>query len=133
MHNRKVTINVQFEFYPEENNGFKEYYQSMSYDLLKSKVKEILDAQFLELPLSDGLWWHFEDAEECKHLRTRSLECYEHGRDCDEIICVDCGGTIEYREAEPTQTTPYFCEHSGVIMANLEGATICVQCGSEEL
>lgn len=89
--NRKVSINVLFEFYPEENDGFREYYQSMSYDLLKTKVKEILDAQFLELPLQNGLWWHFEDEQ-------------------------------------PTQTN---CDHSGVVVANLQGEATCLDCGEK--
>jgi hypothetical protein len=27
----------------------------------------------------------------CLHSEYRPLDCEEHGRDCTEMVCVDCG------------------------------------------
>jgi len=30
----------------------------------------------------------------CLHTETRNLDCDEHGRDCTELVCVDCGESV---------------------------------------
>jgi len=33
---------------------------------------------------------------ECFSRRCRYLNCDEHGNECEEVICCDCGMTAEY-------------------------------------
>ena len=32
-----------------------------------------------------------ECATHCEHPEYRPLDCEEHGRDCPEMVCVECG------------------------------------------
>ena len=32
--------------------------------------------------------------EICKHTKARWLECEEHGKECEEIVCCDCGESM---------------------------------------
>jgi len=35
---------------------------------------------------------------ECKHRKRRWLNCEEHGNECREIVCCECGGSVPYKE-----------------------------------
>lgn len=59
MTERKVILNVQFEFYPEEN----EHASSIADGQVAEYLKKMLDTEFSALANNDGLWWHFEEAE----------------------------------------------------------------------
>jgi hypothetical protein len=56
---RKVILNVQFEFYPNEN----EKASKLTDELVAEYLKKMLDTEFSALADNDGLWWHFEEAE----------------------------------------------------------------------
>ncbi len=30
----------------------------------------------------------------CQHVDTRNLDCEDHGGDCPEVVCVDCGESV---------------------------------------
>ena len=34
----------------------------------------------------------------CQHFRTRPLECEDHGAKCQEIVCCECGETLEEKK-----------------------------------
>jgi hypothetical protein len=53
---KKVILNVEFEFYPAEN----EYTQNLETEKLSKYVKDLLDTEFLGLQNNNGLWWNFE-------------------------------------------------------------------------
>ncbi len=53
---KKVILNVEFEFYPAEN----EYTQNLETEKLSEYVKDLLDTEFLGLQNNNGLWWNFE-------------------------------------------------------------------------
>jgi hypothetical protein len=53
---KKVILNVEFEFYPAEN----EYTQTLETEKLSEYVKDLLDTEFLGLQNNNGLWWNFE-------------------------------------------------------------------------
>ena len=35
---------------------------------------------------------------QCKHLVIRSLNCEEHGWECEQLICTNCGNDIQEKD-----------------------------------
>jgi len=57
---KKVVVNVQFEFYPEGHESFRD--KKMSNKQLVEAVEQKLDMELMNTD-NDGLWWHFEKSE----------------------------------------------------------------------
>jgi hypothetical protein len=62
---KKVILNVEFEFYPAEN----EYTQTLETEKLSEYVKDLLDTEFLGLQNNNGLWWNFESVSVVEESR----------------------------------------------------------------
>jgi len=62
---KKVILNVEFEFYPAEN----EYTQTLETEKLSEYVKNLLDTEFLGLQNNNGLWWNFESVSVVEESR----------------------------------------------------------------
>ena len=62
---KKEILNVEFEFYPAEN----EYTQTLETEKLSEYVKDLLDTEFLGLQNNNGLWWNFESVSVVEESR----------------------------------------------------------------
>jgi hypothetical protein len=61
----------------------------------------------------------------CKHESVRYLDCDLHGKDCQEVICCDCGETIKDR------VKCLECGHNEVVNERVNGVLVvaCKGCG----
>ena len=62
MTEKKVVIQVQFEFYPAENEAWSKQSAQASDEELTKAVQAELEQEFNSMA-NDGLWWHFENAK----------------------------------------------------------------------
>jgi hypothetical protein len=57
---RKIVVNVEFEFYPDEDEYYNTHYATTPNDELAKHFVKTLDYE-LSTMNNDGLWWHFSE------------------------------------------------------------------------
>lgn len=70
-------------------------------DFAKNEVPNIKPyKQFKNKTVKEMEEWIHMKKQPCPHKKTRFLDCEEHGRDCKEIVCCECGESVSELRGE---------------------------------
>jgi hypothetical protein len=61
MSERKVSLNVNVEFYPDENDEFREIFAGKSDAEAYRTLRALVVTRLREVEVDDGLWYHIDE------------------------------------------------------------------------